>query len=155
MIPIKAKTLIKEVSLKTGISEAVVEKVIDYYYSKVKEGLTNLDFTAFILEGFGKFRIRERMLLKNERSLNETIKRLSEKETPFSETRIRNAKEDLVKFDKVKRICAETHQKKEFITLHKITYKDDKVREALEGQVEDSHGTHKPLPTEEGNKKNG
>ena len=151
LVPIKAKSLFTEVSKRTGLPQDVVEKVINFYYDQLKDKLTNLEFSAFVLEGLGKFRIKSTIVPKEEARLSSLIKCGLAKGndiTPKRQGDLRNAQENLPKVQNIKKMLEDIKQKKEFITLYKITYKDDKITKALEGQMENTQGISS-LPKEE------
>ncbi len=141
MIPVKALTLIKETAKRTGLPEDTVKKIVEFYYKSLKSNLTNLDFSSYVLEKFGKFAIKERRFQEETTKLERILQKGEERKdslTPYFETSIRTAQEDLIKMEKIKKILLDNKQKKAFISLHKETYKNDKVAKTMEGQVDSS-----------------
>lgn len=141
MIPIKAVSLIPIVAKKLNLPEDEVRKIINFYYKNLKDKLVNMEFTSFVLESFGKIHIKEVALDNLENDLNLKINSKSSKEqTPKIEADIRMHREDLIRVKNLKEELALARQKKEFVSLYKQTYKDEKIKKDLERQISNSQG---------------
>lgn len=140
MVPVKASTLIKPTADKLGFPEDVAKKVLESYYKLAKEKLTSLEFSSFVFEGLGKFYIKTKATDKKANTLTYIVDNIGGWNIlgPKKESTLRTAKEDLDKVRKMQEMIEEIRQKAAFVKLHKKTYKDEKIKKALEGQVDNS-----------------
>jgi hypothetical protein len=62
MIPKKSNILYKEVSEDLDISETLVKELIEFYYSEVRQLLSNLVCPRINVEGLGQFVIKPKLV---------------------------------------------------------------------------------------------
>lgn len=62
MSPTKAKTLIKETAKDAGVSEILVQDIVDFYYSTVRKKIESLQYPTLFLHSLGTLRLSRRKL---------------------------------------------------------------------------------------------
>ena len=79
MIPKKYTTFKKDISNEVEVHQSVVDDLVQFYYAKVREALSNLDDNRVYVEGLGTFSIRkarlEKAIVKNKSYLGNLEKR--------------------------------------------------------------------------------
>lgn len=64
MLQTKAKTLVPKASEKLGVSEALMNDVVDFYYTLVRKKIENLE-PVFYIHSLGTIRLSRNKLRKN------------------------------------------------------------------------------------------
>lgn len=64
MIPIKAKTLIEEVSKELNIPEQDLRDITNFYWDDVYDTLRNIEHTRVYIEQLGEFKVKHWLLTK-------------------------------------------------------------------------------------------
>jgi hypothetical protein len=62
MNPKKSSNFKKEVAQELSVDEDLVDAFVDFYYEKVREALSGLDFPKIYLNNLGTFDLRKRKL---------------------------------------------------------------------------------------------
>lgn len=65
MKPTKAKTLIKKTAEELGVSEILVQDVVDFYYSTVRKKIESLEYPTIYLHHIGTLRLSRRKLQRS------------------------------------------------------------------------------------------
>lgn len=62
MNPTKAKALIPEAAKEAGVSEILVQDVVDFYYSTVRKKIESLQYPTLFLHSLGTLRLSRKKL---------------------------------------------------------------------------------------------
>jgi len=116
--PKKAKEFIPSVSTELGLSEDLVENVIDYYWREVRKSLSNLSHSRIHLTNLGDFVVKHWKLEEKLESLQKWEENKKAKGLQEITVRFKVA-ENLYNLRSLKKIIEEENQRKDFIKLHK------------------------------------
>ena len=122
MKPKKAKEFIPSVSTELGLSEDLVEDVIDYYWREVRKSLSNLSHSRIHLTNLGDFVVKHWKLEEKLESLQKWEENKKAKGLQEITVRFKVA-ENLYNLRSLKKIIQEENQRKDFIKLHKTKSK--------------------------------
>jgi hypothetical protein len=133
--PIKAESLNSKVVEITGKSEEQVNKVIEFYYKTLRATLSEMKFNNVIVEGLGKFYIKERFL---DRMYNRYLGMkeyldMHPKEGIRREAIMRSVNERILDIERIRGYLQERNDRKSKMKEIKKLYKDAKVTKDLEG----------------------
>lgn len=73
MKPIKGRHFIKETSELINLNEDTTRSIINFYYKQLREKLGNLAYNQIFVDGLGKFYLKERALISEEKKYNTMI----------------------------------------------------------------------------------
>lgn len=122
MRPRKAKEFIPNVSTELGLSEDLVEDVIDYYWREVRKSLSSLSHSRIHLTNLGDFVVKHWKLEEKLEGLQKWEENKKAKGLQEITVRFKVA-ENLYNLRNLKKIIQEENQRKDFIKLHKTKSK--------------------------------
>jgi hypothetical protein len=126
MVPVKAKTLIPVTAEKLGVDAEIVGKVVNGYYSYVRELATDLTDLRLRIPLLGTLCIKEWLLDKRITQIEEFEERT--RLTGVVKNLVREKKEsELWKLQRLKSIWEEDQKRKEEHKLKRLSYEQTKV----------------------------
>lgn len=144
MNPRKPNELIDSVAQKLGVSEKLVEHVVEYYWKAIRKNLVNCEATNVKLHGLGTFRAKPWKLADMIRKYNNIV--LKYKSTIEAGDKIsfqkfaimKEAEEKLAQLNRLKDLVQEDENKK--LTI-KEKRNAEKIKDNLEKPQGDISGT--------------
>lgn len=141
MIPKKPKDLYKELSEEMGISNELIEDLMEFYYKEIKDNMSNLKHLRIHVDGLGQFVIKEAYVRK-------CIPKFRQKLTTH-DTSTFNAyhnkltlEKKLIALEIIEKQLAQVDIKKQEVALKKQEYNNKKINH--EKHTETNLGEQEP-----------
>jgi len=132
MTPHKFKSFITEIADDMDISEADLTRIVDFYYKELRQALTGLKYKQIIVEGLGKFNLKENAVRKKIDTHKNIIEH-SKRDTMQSYKLVKICEEELVNLERaLEQIIEDKERMKAFYDEKNRLIKD------LEKQEKDS-----------------
>lgn len=122
MRPVKTKELYPQVASETGHTEEEVRMVAEFFFSQVREALSNLIDVRIHLHNLGDFTVKHWLIDKEIDRCNQIIKHRASLSVPL--------KNRIDKLLSVRKIHLEETQRKDFIYNHKKLSYENKSRKS-------------------------
>jgi|1048.fasta_scaffold152923_1 nucleoid DNA-binding protein len=132
MTPHKFKSFIPEIADDMGISEADLTRIVDFYYKELRQALTGLKYKQIIVEGLGKFNLKENAVRKKIDTHKNIIEH-SRRDTMQNYKLVKICEEELVNLERALQQVIEDKQRMKAFYDEKNRYIKD-----LEEQKKDS-----------------
>jgi len=114
MNPKKSKIYKQDIAQQLGIHEDVVDAFIEFYYQKVREALSNLEYPKIYLTNLGTFNIRVNRVKENLKKQKDMLGNIT-KQTYNGYEKSVGIKEKIEEYDKILNMHYEIlEQKNEF-----------------------------------------
>ena len=120
MQPTKAKTLIPKTSEKSGYSEDICKKVVEFFYEDLQRRLSAMEYKKIVINGFGAFYVKERYMQKYKERYEKIIEYFKNKPDSARKERMTRSLTELIEqFKRVQEQINQDKERKQFFILHK------------------------------------
>jgi len=127
MTPQKAKTYVKKIAEKKNLDSVLVDDIISFYYKKVRNSLTTLEYSRVKLDNLGTFSLKEPSLDKEEHKLTKMLGYIDVNEMTFMKhTKIDQISKKLDYIKKVKEIINLEKERLDEVAKTRTSYDKNK-----------------------------
>ena len=139
MNPKKPKNFIKPTAEVLGLSEALVDDAVGFYYSAVRKALSELESPSITVTNLGTFKVRYNRIPVFEKRYQRYLDNLEAEHMTFNKHTLQIiSKQKLEGLEKVRELMQEEYDRKQAAKTKRIEYVTNK---ALEEQRKDPRGS--------------
>ena len=111
MNPKKSKIYKQDIAQQVGLHEDVVDAFIEFYYQKVREALSNLEYPKIYLTNLGTFNIRVKRVRENLTKQKDMLGNIT-KQTYNGYEKSVGIKQKIEEYDKILKMYNEIQEQK-------------------------------------------